>query len=113
MMFGPPSYRINKGTCLKWIEMMENTNWCFDPAQLSFIIGAQIYGSPEGILASLAEPEPKLAWDRVSHLYGDSQFKLTLDLCKRLKVKGSLPEFTSFEAAISDATLMLASFILE
>jgi len=112
-MIGPPQYRINRGTALKWIDAMANTEWKFDPAQLSFCWDGEIYGSPEGILASIAEPNPALAWDGMSHLYDGEQFVLSNELRKRLKVKGTLPYFESFLDAKISIEYMLASFEAE
>lgn len=93
---GPIPFKINKGTALKFIKALEETDWIFDPCQLSFEAGGKVYGSPEGILAKIAEPNPTLAWDGVSHLYDGEQFYLTDNLKKRLKFKGTIPETYNF-----------------
>lgn len=111
--FGPPQFRINRGTSLKWINLLSSTQWICDPAQLSYIIDDVIYGSAEGLLASIAEPEPKLAWDGVTHLYDNSQFSISLSMAKSLKLKGFIPEYSSFEQALVHIQWSIDQFIPE
>lgn len=94
--FGPAPFRLNKGTALKFIKVLEETDWTFDPCQLSFEVDGVTYGSPEGLLARIVEPSPKLAWDGLSHMYDGEQFYLTDNLKKRLKFRGSIPETYNF-----------------
>lgn len=110
-MIGPLQYRINRGTALKWIQSMRSTEWLHDGAQLSYMGPDDVtYGSAEGVLAAIAEPNPSVAWDGVSHRYDGQQFFLSNGLKKRLKVKGTLPDFESFDKAIESAEEMLAHF---
>jgi hypothetical protein len=108
---GPIQYRINRGTAIKWLYLLENPPWGFDSAQLSFVgTDEQTYGSPEGLLASIALPNPTIAWDGMSHLYDGEQFYLSVELRKRLKVKGTIPDFYSFSEAANSVKLMLSHF---
>lgn len=112
-MIGPIPFRLNQGTARKWRSLLVNTPWAFDAGQLSFKVGGKIYGSPEGLLASIACPEPDLAWDGVSHLYEGAQFFLTPAQSERLKLRGTLPDFPTFDAAISMLDEMAAHHGLE
>jgi hypothetical protein len=59
---GPIQYRVNRGTAIKWLSLLENPSWEFDCAQLSFVgTNGQTYGSPEGLLASISLPNPAIA----------------------------------------------------
>lgn len=100
-IYGPIPFRLNQGTAKTWRALLENPPWRFDPAQLSFV-GSEgdTWGSPEGLLASIAYPEPETAWDGVSHLYDGAQFHLSPHVAARLKLRGTLPEFASFEHAL-------------
>ena len=93
-------FRLNRGTAKKWRQALLDTDWVFDPTQLSFMFDGRVYGSPEGILARIVEPEPKFAWDGASHLYDKAQFYITHGMALSLKLKGTLPEFSSFADAI-------------
>lgn len=101
-MYGPLQFKINRGTGLKWLDLMENTDWVFEGSQLSFEFDGKTFGSPEGILASIVYgKEVTLSWDGSSHLYAGNQFYIDSEGLKRLKVKGKIPEFDSFEEAKS------------
>ena len=98
---GPIQFRLNQGTAKKWRALLEGPPWQFDSAQLSFDgPDGKTYGSPEGLLARIACPEPDKAWDGVSHLYDGEQFYLSSGMAGRLKLRGTLPEFASFGAAL-------------
>ena len=108
---GPIQYRINRGTAIKWLALLENPPWKFDCAQLSFVGGdGGVYGSPEGLLAAIACPNPTWAWDETSHLYDGEQFCLSAELRKRLKVKGTIPDFSSWSEAAVSVKQMLSHF---
>lgn len=89
---------------------MTATTWHHDLSQLSFVCNDKIYGSPEGLLASIAQPEPTLAWDGTSHLYNGKQFFIGKEMAKQLKLTGTIPEYTSFDEAILGAKWMLEQF---
>lgn len=99
-LHGPPQFRLNQGTAKKWRALLATTDWRFDAGQLSFAAGKDTYGSPEGLLASIAQPVPATAWDGASHLYDGSQFYITDAMKRRLKLRGTLPEFESFGHAL-------------
>jgi hypothetical protein len=108
---GPIQYRVNRGTALKWLSLLENPPWEFDCAQLSFVgRDGEVHGSPEGLLAAIACPNPTWAWDETSHLYDGEQFYLSAELRKRLKVKGAIPDFYSFTEAANSVKQMLSHF---
>jgi len=110
-LIGPMQYRVNRGTAIKWLALLENPPWEFDCAQLSFVgIDGEVHGSPEGLLAAIACPNPTWAWDETSHLYDGEQFYLSVELRKRLKVKGILPEFSSWSEAAISVKQMLSHF---
>jgi hypothetical protein len=110
-MTEPPPFRINRGTALSWIAALENTVWQFDESQLSYLGKDGVtFGCSEGILARIAEPDPPFAWDGCSHLYDGQQFYLSDGMKKRLKVKGTIPEYLSFALAITGVKEMLAYF---
>ena len=101
MPFGPPQFRMNRGTALKWLDALRQTDWQFDPGQLSFNGPQGVYGTPEGLLARFLDPSPVTGWDGVSHIYNGAQFYLSDAARKRAKVQGRMPEFRSFADAIA------------
>lgn len=79
---------MNRGSALKWIEELENTNWKYEPSQLRFNIDGQPYGNAHGILANFLNPGGwKVTWDGISYTMSGNQFELTSDMRKRVKMK--------------------------
>lgn len=100
-LYGPSQFRLNQGTAKKWRVLLRNTTDTFDSGQLSFTgPDGNVYSSPEGLMASIAEPNPAVAWDGVSLLYDGEQFFISQQLAKRLKLRGTLPDFKSFAHAL-------------
>ena len=112
-IYGPIQFRLNQGTAKLWRTLLINTGWKYDCGQLSFSGPEGVFGSAEGLLASIAEPTPATAWDGVSHLYDGEQFFISVNLAKRLKLRGTLPDFKSFECALVCLDEMAAHHSLE
>lgn len=100
-LYGPPQFRLNRGTAKKWRELLLNNTFYYDPAQLSYIdSNNNIYYNAEGLLASIVQPIPDIAWDGVSHLYDGKQFYLSMMIKDKIKLRGTLPDFSSFDHAL-------------
>lgn len=98
---GPVQFRLNQGTAKKWRAALIETDWLFDPSQLSYSRpDGYVYGCQSGILAEIADQNPATGWDGHSRLYDGEQFYISTQSAKRLKLQGSLPDFEGFDDAV-------------
>lgn len=79
---------MNRGSAMKWVELLNACDWVYDPSQLKFESNGKKYGSAFGVLAEfLHNDDYKIAWDGISYLFDDEQFELSPNDRKRVKMK--------------------------
>jgi hypothetical protein len=82
---------MNRGSALKWVQELESTDWVYDWCQLRYDHDGKKLGSPFGVLANFLDPSGwKLAWDGVSYTWHGSQFTLSTEFLKRIKMKHNI-----------------------
>lgn len=79
---------MNRGSALKWITALQETDWEYEPSQLCFVVEDKTYGSAHGVLANFLDPNGwDEAWDEVTRTWHGMQFVLDAKTMKRVKMK--------------------------
>ena len=105
----PQPFNINRGTALKLIAALRSGEYRPAPEQLGFTYGGVSYRNFEGVLCEVVRSPKTIAWDGVSALFDGEQFYAPNSALRAAKVKGSLPDFASFERAADVLEYMLAA----
>jgi hypothetical protein len=96
----PQPFSINKGTTRKWIDLLRNNNYKFDPSQLGFTDSDGVeYRNVEGVLCEVVRSPKTMGWDKLSTLFDGEQFFAPKSALKAAKMNGKFPEWKSFEIA--------------
>lgn len=97
---------MNRGSALKWIDQLNKTDWIYEPSQLRYESEGSTYGNVFGVLANFLDPTAwKLAWDEVSYIWNGSQFILSPEDLKRIKLKHDIYEPIDFGGNVGSASI--------